>query len=89
MTFEDANYMIDSISWFYGGKLITIDDIVECREVCHKALKKQIPKKPLWDDSVPHSRCPVCRNVVSAYIDSPKSSYCYHCGQALDWGNTE
>ena len=52
-----------------------------------EAIEKQIPQKPSWDDSVPHSRCPVCHSVVSAYIDSPKLSYCYHCGQALDWSD--
>lgn len=86
MTFEEANYMIDDFSWFYGGKLITKEDMIECREVCHKALEKQIPKKPLWVDNIPHSKCPVCHNVVAAYIDSPKLPYCYWCGQALDWG---
>ena len=46
MTFREANNMIDDISWFYGGESITTDDIVECREICHKALEKQTPKKP-------------------------------------------
>ena len=54
-----------------------------------KALEKQIPKKPSWVDSVPHSRCPVCHNAVAVYIDSPKLPYCHWCGQALDWGNTK
>lgn len=40
MTFREANNMIDDISWFYGGESITTDDIVECREICHKALEK-------------------------------------------------
>lgn len=54
-----------------------------------EAVEKQIPKRPLWVDSVPHGRCPVCRNVVAAYMDSPKLSYCYYCGQALDWSEEE
>lgn len=54
-----------------------------------KALEKQTPKKPSWVDSVPHSRCPVCHNAVSVYIDSPKLPYCYWCGQALDWGDAK
>ena len=89
MTFKEVNYMIDDFSWFYGGELITKENMIECREVCHKALEKQIPKKPLWVDSVPHGKCPVCHNVVATYIDSPKLPYCYWCGQALDWGKTE
>lgn len=51
-----------------------------------EAVEKQIPQKPTWVDSVPHSRCPVCHNAVAVYIDSPKLPYCYWCGQALDWG---
>lgn len=54
-----------------------------------KALEKQIPQKPSWVDSVPHSRCPVCHNAVATYIDSPKLPYCHWCGQALDWGETK
>ena len=54
-----------------------------------EAVEKQISQKPLWDDNVPHSRCPVCHNAVAVYIDSPKLPYCYWCGQKLDWGETE
>lgn len=59
--------------------------ITEALKLATKALKKQIPKKPSWVDSVPHSRCPMCHNAVAVYIDSPKLPYCYWCGQALDW----
>lgn len=54
-----------------------------------EAVEKQIPQKPLWDDSVPHGRCPVCNSIVAPFIDSPKLPYCYWCGQKLDWGKTE
>lgn len=60
--------------------------ITEALEMAVQVLEKQIPQKPTWVDSVPHSRCPVCRNAVATYIDSPKLPYCYWCGQALDWG---
>lgn len=68
------------------------DEWAEQIEICKtakSAIEKQISQKPYWVDSVPHSRCPVCRNAVSVYIDSPKLPYCYWCGQALDWGETE
>ena len=86
MTYKEANCTIDSISWFYGGESITKEDMIECREMCHQALEKQIPQKPTWNDNVPHSRCPVCDSIVAAFIDSPKPNYCYWCGQKLDWG---
>ena len=51
-----------------------------------KALKKQIPKKPIGDlHSVPHYRCPLCKSGVKSYEDSSVYPYCHHCGQALDW----
>ena len=60
--------------------------ITEALNMGIKALEKQIPQKPSWVDSVPHSRCPACHNAVAVYIDSPKLPYCYWCGQKLDWG---
>ena len=55
-----------------------------------KILDKQIPKKPIGDlHSVPHFRCPVCKNGVKTYTDSAVYPYCHHCGQALDWSDYE
>ena len=50
-----------------------------------EALEKQIPKKPVNYDSVPHSRCPVCNNSVKVFEDAHEHHYCLYCGQALDW----
>lgn len=61
-------------------------DNKELQKLIDLALEKQIPQKPLWDDNVPHSKCPVCNQVIAPYIDSPKTPYCYWCGQKLDWG---
>ena len=58
----------------------------EALEKAMSALEKQIPKKPTVYDSVPHGRCPSCRNAVRMYCDDPKNKYCIWCGQALDWG---
>lgn len=88
MTFKEANNMIDDISWFYGGKSITTDDIVECREICHKALEKQTPKNPTKKgypidsdiDPLIYGYCPCC----DTHMNSSKA-YCDKCGQAVDW----
>ena len=56
---------------------------------CIKALEKQIPKKPVNYDSVPHSRCPVCKNAVKVFKDAHEYHYCLYCGQALDWSDTK
>lgn len=94
MTFKEANNMIDDISWFYGGESITTDDIVECREICHKALEKQIPKKPLAHGKYGFD-CPSCkqklnveREDISVY-DMKPPEHCEPCGQALDWSDNK
>ena len=53
--------------------------------MAQKALAKQIPKKPVNYDSVPHSRCPACNCAVKVFIDGHEYHYCLYCGQALDW----
>ena len=56
-----------------------------------KALEKQIPKKPeLLRSFYPESlyRCPSCPTKVRQF-ERFSTSYCPHCGQALDWGDTE
>jgi hypothetical protein len=49
------------------------------------ALERQIPKKPLFFDSVPHARCPVCKCSVKLFADAHESHFCLYCGQKLDW----
>lgn len=50
------------------------------------ALDKQIPKKPVGDlHSMPHYRCPNCKNAVVVYQDDYKYPNCKWCGQALLW----
>ena len=51
-----------------------------------KALEKQIPKKPTFDDESSFIRryhCPECKCVVDI------QRYCHHCGQKLDWRNED
>lgn len=56
-----------------------------------KALEKQIPKKPIPQEAQyincwMNYTCPLCgRNFHRLGI----SDCCYHCGQALDWGEEE
>lgn len=61
-------------------------------DVCNmaiSALEKQIPKKPLEYDrqEIRYLRtydCPTCRE---GFTGTGFADYCYHCGQALDWGD--
>lgn len=52
-----------------------------------EAVEKQIPKKPIHYDSVPHDRRPNCRNAVKAFRDAHEYHYCLYCGQRLKWGD--
>lgn len=52
-----------------------------------EAVEKQIPKKPIHYDSVPHDRCPNCRNAVKVFCDAHEYHYCLYCGQRLKWGD--
>lgn len=53
------------------------------------AIEKQIPRKPILDTTFPSGvkwwRCPVCaqKNIET------NDRFCYRCGQALWWGDTQ
>lgn len=68
-------------------------DNKELSKLIDIALEKQIPKKPI-DDRYPWCICPVCGGCVylenvQEHIQNEETSYCEHCGQALDWSDTE
>ena len=54
-----------------------------------EALEKQIPQKVInmgyFYGYACH--CPACNKMVTN-SSGIKGSYCYHCGQALDWSET-
>lgn len=59
------------------------NDVLAAIAVSAKALKKQIPQKPIqiiYDHEFPFAKCPKCEKVNS------KTKYCSECGQRLDWG---
>lgn len=62
--------------------------ITEALMMAVKALEKQIPKKPEYDENTGIYICPNCRN-VSAYDVSAFGDYCENCGQALDRSDAE
>ena len=51
------------------------------------ALKKQIQKKPVPNCSDEYV-CPICNSLV-VLSSGYKQPFCYQCGQALDWSDTE
>ena len=67
----------------------------EALEIAVIALKKQIPKKPTYEEigNVYGARkrtCAKCGDVCLISEDAkPFEHYCRYCGQAIDWSDTE
>ena len=56
-----------------------------------EALEKQIPKKPIkvMDSGIRYTDeyiCPACEN---HFTGTGIADYCYHCGQAIEWEESE
>lgn len=82
---------IDRIPYHYD---VVLDDYVyddvgmvnklfELNKIISKALKKQIPKKPVYGAA--NIKCPNCGATLLYYFHSFKIDYCDECGQRLDW----
>lgn len=97
MTYQEANALVDDFSFVYKGKSISKEALIECREVIHKALEKQTPKKPITEtvnrgisvsgeyDIDFNYLCPNCNTVVGDYeTNDVFYEFCPDCGQALE-----
>lgn len=97
MTYQEANALVDDFSFVYKGKSIPKEALIECREVIHKALEKQIPKKPTTEtinrgisvsgeyDIDFNYLCPNCNTIVGDYeTNDVFYKFCPDCGQALE-----
>lgn len=82
MTVEEAIKILD-VNVICSPKAIQFKEAVE---TIKKALEKQIPKAV--KEFLPFSRakCPACNGIMGAHASR---KYCYYCGQALDWSDTE
>ena len=75
---------------------VILSEITECEEsICYitdidaeplrlaiKALKKQIPKKPIVSDDI---ICPNCSAILIYCLHTSEIDYCDKCGQRLNW----
>ena len=95
MTHKEA---IGQLKCNVEGDYINLDDL-EAFNIAIPALEKQILKKPTphkvdvdkikignanWCKGTTVYKCPCCNELISRIYD-----YCYKCGQALDWSDTE
>ena len=64
-------------------------DNVELSKCIDEALEKQIPKKPIYNDTkvIRYTDSYICPNCNRGFTGTGIADYCYHCGQALDWGD--
>ena len=92
MTPQKAIDIIDDVSWEDNGR--HYGKIVPARNLAKSALEKQIPKKvdeyKVFEDGAFYNidfMCPACGYVVIGQPYEP--DFCKHCGQALDWSETE
>ena len=72
---EVGNYVYDDIS--------KVNELLQLNKIVSKALKKQIPKKPVYGAA--NIKCPNCGATLLYYFHSFKIDYCDECGQRLDW----
>ena len=99
MNAEEAIKSIDDVldsDYHYDETLgyeLTSDDF-EWLEESKKALEKQIPKKPVSYDRH-YFKCPACgedlgkdEDAIYVYQETPPN-FCEHCGQKIDWSDTE
>lgn len=63
---------------------------IEICKIAKSAIEKQIPRRAIMKGFNPCEEicsvsylCPICKKHIN--IDK----YCYHCGQAIDWSDTE
>ena len=80
-------------AWFSFGNGEFNDPNFDAEEVkrhadlLNEVIEKQIPKKPAIADEenshlTMHYKCPACNEI---FTRASAVSYCYHCGQALNW----
>ena len=94
MTYEEAIQILVDLRYFD-------DDCVEdcvALTMAIEALEKQSAKKVgwttdmTWGIATKQPVCPVCDSYLTmTYFigDGKKITWCSHCGQAIDWGDTE
>ena len=84
----------EAIKWvknrLASGK--TYDEAYQAGDMAIKALEKQIPKKPIEDNtSYSGYKCPACNDNIYQLRSHNiyKTPNCIFCGQKLDWGNED
>lgn len=83
MTNEEAIAKLEVYSSTNGSGQCTSEEHQEAKRLAIEALKKQIPKKPIFDEEMETYYCPNCK-MAQAYAVDDFADYCELCGQAID-----
>lgn len=65
---------------------------LQAMKQCKEALEKQIPKKPkvaYHAGKFVNYHCANCGEAQGKKVNKRWQKFCPHCGQALDWSDTE
>ena len=64
---------------------------VESLKAAIFALEKQIPQKPTLSEKqhIRYAMCFTCPSCGRNFSGTGIADFCYHCGQALDWSDTD
>lgn len=89
MTNEEAlNWFKDDLK---NGKCS--DECPQCNamERAIEALEKQVAKKPITteEQNIRYGMTYTCPSCGKHFTGTGIADYCYHCGQALDWSDTD
>lgn len=59
-------------------------------ETAIKALERQVEKKPITteEQNIRYAMNYTCPSCGKHFTGTGIADYCYHCGQALDWSDT-
>lgn len=79
---DGLRYMIS------GGCTDSHWDFIDEIELAIETMETQIPKAAAYDSLINEWYCTSCGFPVSDVHENGFSdSYCWHCGQAIDWGD--
>lgn len=67
------------------------ENIEKAFDMAVEALEKQIPKAPIQNrkERIRYTSAYSCPNCGRGFAGTGIADYCYHCGQALKWGDTD
>lgn len=93
MRYEEAIKHLQNLKFKFMDEYVDYDNTAEAFQHGIEALKKQIPMKPL-ENKLMWAVCPNCKGSIHKdnfriheRIVRNDTTFCEHCGQALDWSD--